>query len=202
MKPVIDDFSVATGLRCGRDSGRIGRDTRDPQAIKHRSGFVGEPCFVPRLEHDVSIEAIPQLAKERLRDRGVVSETRWQLDQNRTALGTESRALVEKTSQLAFRADQPRGVGNSLGQLYREPELVGDGRGPSLIGREAVRPVKARIDLDGVENSRVALKMGASFGKPRRVLSPNAPAGNPDVSVRGRELWNIRVQPPSLCLIV
>jgi hypothetical protein len=40
-----------------------------------------------------------------------------------------------------------------------------------------MRPIKAGVDLDGVEDSGVSLEVGADSGEPFRVLAPEVPAG-------------------------
>src|SRR5690606_16320905 len=70
-------------------------------------------------------------------------------------------------------------------QLDGEPEVRGRTVGPSGVGRERMRPVERRIDLDTAEDAPVALEVRAARLEPRRCRARNRPAGrsDPDWSV-------------------
>ena len=64
-----------------------------------------------------------------------------------------------------------------------------------------MRPIETRIDLDGVEERGVPLQVAAHVGEAMGMLSPDRPAGDAEVNAgRQQIVWNIRVQPPSLCM--
>ena len=68
----------------------------------------------------------------------------------------------------------------SLGAEHREPEPARHGRRPLRVRRRAMRPVEARVDLDGVEACCVAFQVRAVGRERDRGCARQAPAGGAD----------------------
>jgi hypothetical protein len=67
-------------------------------------------------------------------------------------------------------------VGDLPGNLYREPEMLGNRGGPAGICFGLIGAVKGRVDLHGRQAPGIALQVGPLLRKPMRVLPGNGPS--------------------------
>ena len=68
-----------------------------------------------------------------------------------------------------------------LRHLHGEPEVVGDIVRPALIGRQAMRPIERRVDLDSGKPAPVSHQMAAFIREGILVCLRDCPSGGPDI---------------------
>ena len=159
-----------------------------------------KPGLVPWLEHDITIESFAQSGEKGRGYDWVERKTRRELYQDRSALRSQTRGLLEKPFQIGIRVNKPLLVGNDLWQLDSEAKIVRNRRCPSFVGGPAVGPVEAGVDLDAVEHRRVPLEMAPNIGESIAMLTPNGPPRDTDPDGGwDQSLWNMVVHHPTLC---
>ena len=181
MQAEVDEMIGAPGLRRRRNSRGIRCNSRDSSRDQHRFDLAGEPRRVSWFENHIAGEAIPQDAEERAGDRGVKSQAWRKLHQYRTEFASESRRLRKKLVEGRRDIHELRLMRDCLRKLDREPKVVRHRCGPSLVRRKPVRTIEARVDLDGVEQARIALQVSTVRGKAVSMLTTNVPAGGAEV---------------------
>ena len=120
------------------------------------------------------------------------------MHENRPTLGAQPGGLAQKALECGSSVDKACLVGNHFWQFHREAEILRHRRGPPLVSAKAMGSIKARVDLGGVEERCVSLKMGTDVRKAFGMLSADIPAGYSQMDVWSRLCWIIGVQHPSL----
>ena len=171
----------AARLRGRRDSSWICGNPRDFSRDQHRFNVFSEPGWVSRLEYHVSSEVIPQNIEKRAGDRRVEGQAWRKLNEDRTKFASKSRRFRKKLVESWTDIHQLRLVGDRFRQLYGKPKIFRNRCGPPLVRGPPMRPIKTRVDLDGIEQSCVTLEMSTLYGKAVRMLPPNVPAGGAEM---------------------
>jgi hypothetical protein len=126
------------------------------------------------LQHDAALMQFPQGSQEFLCDAFDERELRRELDEYRSEFVTEPAYRVEELQQSAAGIHQLGCVGDCLGRLDSEAEVVRRHRGPAFPGSPAMRPMKAGVDLHTLQTPCIKFKVRKFRTFPTRRTSSGA----------------------------
>jgi hypothetical protein len=192
----------ASRFRRRRDWSGIGGNSRDSSRDQHRLDFAREPRRMTWLEYHIASVVISQGMEEGARDLRVERQAGRKLDQDRTEFGPQSCRLSKKLVEGGSGIHELRLMRDRLRELYGKSKVVRNGCSPPLVRCQSMRPIKAGVDLDRIEEARVALEVSSSGGKALAVLAANVPAGSSQADGRVEcFVWNIAVHRPTLTAV-
>ena len=172
----------ASRLAGARPNRRIGGDSGDLIRLEQAVSRGGEPRGMTRFADDCAAVLRSELLEEACHHSSVKGVGWRELNEQWTAFGTQPACLVEKTLQLGPRPAQLQLVRNGPGYFDGEVEVGRGGIRPLLVGRERVRAIERRVDLDRVQLPRVTLQVRACPWGTSRQRPRNAPAGGADTN--------------------
>ena len=163
-------------------NGRIGCDSGDLIRLEQAVSRGGEPRGMARFADDGAVMLRSELLEEACHHSSVKGVGWRELHEQWTAFETQPTCLVEKTLQLDPRPAQLQLVRNGPGHFDGEEEVCRGGIRPLLVGRERVRAIERRVDLDRVQLPRIPLQVRACPWGTSRQRPRNAPAGGADTN--------------------
>jgi hypothetical protein len=139
---------------------------------------------VPGFTDDLPV-VLPSQRREEVSDElGVEGKTWRQLYQDWASLRSQLSGLVQEAAEGSVGFDQAALVGNLFWYFERECEVSRSlGCPPGVSGRP-VRPVEARVDLNGVKTFGIPSQMASLRGETTGVLLGDRPAGTAHPELR------------------
>src|SRR6478736_2014348 len=165
MQPPVDELAPATGLRCFRHNGGVGRNPRYLVTLQHVGAKRRDPRFVSRLEGDVARVALSERGQKDFNVDGHELQTRRQLHKQTAQALAERRRLLDKCIEGAVDVYESLFMSDRLRQLDREAERIGHACTPSKVGGSPVRAMERRVDLRAVEHRRVPRELRTAIWK-------------------------------------
>ena len=168
-----------SALSSGHGGGRTGAGSAATRAMFcsaiQRSGASSNQLGVARFARDLRLGRALQRGQETRRQRRVERQRGRQLDEDYRQLFGQPRHIVDELGQQRVAIGEPLDMGDRLGKLGTEAEIVRHAVAPARPGRGAVAAVEGGIDLDAIEPRRVARKVRRAVAE-RIAPAPGSPS--------------------------